>query len=74
MEEFPAFHVGPVVNTVGAGDALFSAFLHSYAAGVPPREALCRAQLFVARKITADGAAQGFVGPEELEELWAQYQ
>ena len=73
MEEYPACHVGPVVNTVGAGDALFSAFLHFYAAGGSPREALCRAQLFAARKITADGAAQGFADPKELEELWAQY-
>ena len=73
IKEFPACHVGPVVNTVGAGDALFSAFLHFYAAGVSPREALCRAQLFAARKIMTDGAAQGFAGPEELEELWAQY-
>lgn len=73
IEEYPAFHAVPVVNTVGAGDALFSAFLHFYAAGVSPREALCRAQLFAARKITADGASQGFAGTEELEELWAQY-
>lgn len=73
IEIFPACHVGPVVNTLGAGDALFSAFLHYYAAGISPREALSRAQLFAARKITADGAAQGFVGPEELETLWAQY-
>ena len=73
MEEYPAFHVGPVVNTVGAGDALFSAFLHSYAAGVSPREGLCRAQLFAARKIMTDGAAQGFADLKEMEELWAQY-
>lgn len=73
IEEFPACHVGPVVNTVGAGDALFSAFLHFYAAGAIPREALCRAQLFAARKIMTDGAAQGFPGPEEMEKLWTQY-
>lgn len=73
IEEYPACHVGPAVNTVGAGDALFSAFLHFYTAGGSPREALCRAQLFAARKIMTDGAAQGFAAPEELEELWAQY-
>ena len=73
IEEFPAFQVGPVVNTVGAGDALFSSFLHYYTAGKSPREALCRAQLFAARKISVAGAAQGFPGPEEMENLWAQY-
>lgn len=62
-----------MVNTVGAGDALFSGFLHYFAAGVSPREALCRAQLFAARKIMTSGAAQGFDGPEEMEALWAQY-
>lgn len=73
MEEYPACHLGPVVNTVGAGDALFSGFLHYYAAGLSPREALCRAQLFAARKIMTSGAAQGFAGPEEMEKLWVQY-
>lgn len=73
IEEYTAFHLGPVVNTVGAGDALFSAFLHFYAAGVSPREALCRAQLFAARKIMTDGAAQGFADLKEMEELWVQY-
>lgn len=73
IEEYPACHLGPVVNTVGAGDALFSGFLHYYAAGVFPREALCRAQMFAARKIMTSGAAQGFAGPEEMEKLWAQY-
>lgn len=33
FHELPAVHVGPVVNTVGAGDALFSAFSHCYAKG-----------------------------------------
>lgn len=73
IEEYPACQVGPVVNSVGAGDALFSGFLHYFAAGVSPREALCRSQLFAARKIMTSGAAQGFAGPEEMENLWAQY-
>ena len=68
--ELPAVHVGPVVNTVGAGDALFSGFLHSYAAGYTPLEALQRAQIFAAAKIRTCGASKGFITESELEELY----
>lgn len=34
--ELPAVNVGEVVNTVGAGDSLFSAFIHYYAKGYCP--------------------------------------
>ena len=67
--ELPARPVGPVVNTVGAGDALFSAFVHFYVRGVSPLEALERAQLFAAAKIRVSGAAAGFVGEREIEAL-----
>ncbi len=65
----PAVQVGPVVNTAGAGDALFSGFLHYYAKGMPPLEALALAQLFAAAKIRVSGAAKGFVTEEALEAL-----
>lgn len=70
VHELPAVHVGPVVNTVGAGDALFSGFLHSYAAGYSPVEALQRAQIFAAAKIRVSGASKGFITEAELEELY----
>ncbi len=70
--EFPAVDLGPVVNTVGAGDALFSAFLHHYTAGLDPVEAVQRAQVFAAAKIRTSGAAQGFVTAAELEDLCEQ--
>ena len=69
----PAVQVGPVVNTVGAGDALFSGFLHAYAAGAHPVEALARAELFASAKIRVSGAARGFVPAEELEGLFRQH-
>lgn len=72
--ELPAAHVGPVVNTVGAGDALFSAFVHEYARGICPVEALIRAQIFAAKKIGTSGAAQGFPTGEELEQLRKNYE
>ena len=67
--ELPAAHVGEVVNTVGAGDALFSAFLHFYAKVLHPVECLHRAQVFAAAKIRVSGASRGFVTEAEVEEM-----
>ncbi len=69
--EMPAAAVGVVVNTVGAGDALFSAFLHFYAKGFAPVDALQRAQVFAAHKITVSGASNGFVTEKTVEEWFA---
>ena len=68
--ERPAFDVGGAANTVGAGDALFAAFLHGIAEGREPVEALERAQLFAALKIRASGGGTGFPGAAELEAEW----
>lgn len=57
-----------VVNTVGAGDALFSAFLHYYTKGFTPLEALKRAEVFAALKIGHNGASKGFSTEAEIEE------
>ena len=67
--EMPAAHVGEVVNTIGAGDALFSAFLHYYAKGINPVECLKRAQVFASAKIRVSGASRGFVTEQEVEEM-----
>ena len=67
--EMPAASAGTVVNTVGAGDALFGSFLHFYGKGLSPVDALARAQVFAAHKITANGASNGFV-PEQTVEAW----
>ena len=67
--DLPARRVGEVVNTVGAGDALFSGFVHYYARGFAPLEALDRAQLFAAAKIRTNGASRGFLSEDEVEEL-----
>ena len=61
ITEMPAIPVPNVVNTVGAGDALFSGFLHFYAKGYEVMDALHRAQIFAAHKITVNGGANGFV-------------
>ena len=69
FHEMPAAHVGEVVNTVGAGDALFSSFLHFYAKGYHPVDCLKRAQIFAAAKIRVSGASRGFVTEAEVEEM-----
>lgn len=65
----PAVCAGKVVNTVGAGDALFSSFLHFYGQGQKPEEALKLAQIFAAHKITVSGASKGFVSQETVEKF-----
>ena len=56
-----------VVNTVGAGDALFAAFLHFTAKGFAPVDALKRAEVFAAVKIGHNGASKGFCTDAEVE-------
>ncbi|MBI4871582.1 MAG: carbohydrate kinase family protein [Candidatus Riflebacteria bacterium] len=66
---FPAVAIRPVVNTIGAGDALFSCFVHAYARSNDPYEALRKAQVFASHKIGEKGAADGFLDAAALAEL-----
>lgn len=62
-----------VVNTIGAGDALFSAFIHAFSEGETPYRALELAVRFASWKIGATGAADGFLNAEQLAQLAHQY-
>lgn len=62
----PSVSTRPVVNTVGAGDALFSAFVHFYVKGHTPVEALQKAVVFASYKIGESGASKGFLSEAEL--------
>lgn len=64
--ERPACPADEVASTAGAGDALFSAFIHFEQKGLHPVEALDLAQLFAATKIKSAGGANGFVAEDEL--------
>ncbi len=64
----PAVLPRPMVNSVGAGDALFASFLHFWAQGVGAAAALEKAVFFAGWKIGANGAARGFLSAEELEQ------
>jgi acarbose 7IV-phosphotransferase len=66
----PAVVTRPVVNTIGAGDALFSAFLHIYTQTNDPYLAMRKAVVFASYKIGAAGAAEGFLDAAGLE-AWA---
>ncbi len=74
LERLPAVQTRPVVNTIGAGDALFSAFVHRYNQTLNPYDALHRAMVFASYKIGATGAADGFLSAAELETLVSHIQ
>ena len=56
----------PVVSTIGAGDALFSSFLHGWLHKHHPVEALHHATVFAAWKIGEAAASEGFMTAVEL--------
>jgi acarbose 7IV-phosphotransferase len=66
LERLPAVVTRPVVSTIGAGDALFSAFLHAYIPSGDPLAALQQAQIFASYKIGVASAAEGFLDAEGL--------
>lgn len=68
---FPARQCRPIVNTVGAGDALFSAFVHSYHQHPDPYQAIQKAIIFASYKIGESGGSQGFMNRQQLN---SQYQ
>lgn len=65
----PAVKTRKPVNTIGAGDALFSAFCHYLLRGETSRDALDRARCFASWKIGAKNASEGFLDEEALEVL-----
>lgn len=65
----PAVETRPIVNTIGAGDALFASFLHSYLRCQDPYLALHEAVVFASFKIGVAGAADGFLDHVSLVQL-----
>ncbi len=70
IERLPAVTTRPIVNTGGAGDALFSAFVHMYARTRDPDTALRAAIVFASHKIGEAGAVQGFLDACHLDALY----
>ena len=69
MARLPAAQTRPVINTVGAGDALFACFLHAYNQTRDAYDALKKALVFASYKIGEKGAADGFLTEPELDTL-----
>ncbi|MBQ4568616.1 MAG: carbohydrate kinase family protein [Ruminococcus sp.] len=65
----PAVYTRPVVNTVGAGDSLYSAFVHFFAKTHDALRSLQYAVCFASYKIGENGASKGFISEEELLKL-----
>lgn len=65
-ERIPVVYTRKVVNTVGAGDAFFSCFIHFYNRVQDPYDAIQKAMVFASYKIGVVGAADGFLNEAEL--------
>jgi ribokinase len=65
----PVINVREIVSTIGAGDALFSAFVHSYMNTRDAYSSLQKAILFAGFKIGARSASEGFISSQRLNEL-----
>ena len=62
-----------IVNTVGAGDALFSSFLHYYVSGMDGLNALMHAETYAGIKIGHNGASLGFAREAEVSQRLSNY-
>jgi len=69
IKRLPAIKTREVVNTIGAGDALFSCFIHFYCDTKDPYYSIQLAMLFASYKIGENGGAKGFLTEEELIKL-----
>jgi ribokinase len=72
--QIPALQTRIIVNTIGAGDALFSSFIFMYLKTGDPVIALQHAVLFASYKIGSNGAANGFIPFSQLSDLYNQHQ
>lgn len=69
IEFFPSVYTRPVINTIGAGDALFASFMHAYTKSNDAHQSLKQAMVFASYKIGTNGAAAGFLKDKQLQEL-----
>lgn len=68
--QFPAVKTREIVNILGAGDALYSAFLHFYQKTGNPYYSIKNAILFSSYKIGTAGSANGFMTEAQLEQYY----
>lgn len=72
--EYKPVKTEEVVNTLGSGNAMFSAFLHYYVKTGDAKESIKNALIFASCKIGSIGTSQGFMTEEQIEQwknlLW----
>ena len=66
----PSVKTREVVNTIGAGDALFSSFIHFYLKSKDPYNSLKKAAIYASYKIGETGAAKGLMTDAEFIKLY----
>lgn len=66
--EYKPVKTKEIVNTIGAGNALFSAFVHYYFKTKDAKESIKAALLFASYKIGFDGTTNGFMTEEQIQQ------
>jgi len=66
IKQYRAVRTREIVNTIGAGDALFSAFIYFFNKTNDPYYSIEKAIIFASYKIGEKGAAEGFLTEAEL--------
>ncbi len=70
IQRYQAVTLRPIENTIGAGDALFSAFIHSYLKTKDPVISIKKAICFASYKIGTKNASDGFLDSIELDTIY----
>lgn len=66
--EYNSVKTHEIVNTVGVGNAIFSAFLHYYVKTGDAKDAIKNALLFSSYKMSFVGTSNGFMTEEQIEQ------
>ena len=74
IKHFPAVKTRDIVNTIGAGDALFSCFIHFYCRTRDPYYSIKLATIFASYKIGENGGAKGFLTEKGTVEMLKKYE
>ncbi|MBP5468626.1 MAG: carbohydrate kinase family protein [Candidatus Riflebacteria bacterium] len=70
--EIPAVYTRPVVATSGAGDTLFSSFVHFIAKGIEAKESLQLASIAASYKIGEAGSSKGFLDESGIYDFYKE--
>jgi ribokinase len=68
MADYKTVKTNEIVNTVGAGNALFACFLHYYQETGDSVNSIKNALLFSSYKIGYMGTSKGFMTTEQMEQ------